>query len=92
MTALLDHYGETESDFTFDRASTRASRTGENHASNDAFSIDLKEEYRQQSQICDDNVALVCGRNKCFTGFAVGLPLSLFLWAGIFSLLYLTIR
>ncbi len=92
MTAFLDHYEDTESDFTFDRASTKTSRTWKNHESNDAFSADLNEEYRKQSQTSDDNVAFLCDRNRCFTGIAIGLPLSIVFWAGIFSLLYLITR
>ena len=92
MTTFLDNYEDTESNFTFDRASKKASRTGENHDSDNAFLSGIHERGQRPGLLNSDNSVSLDDRNRTFTGLAIGVPLSLLLWVGIFSLLYLNIH
>ena len=82
MTTFLDNYEGTDSDLTFDRASTKTSRTGENLDSDNAFPSGFHKQGQRQRLLNDDKSVSLDDRNWTFTGFAIGFSRSLLLWAG----------
>jgi hypothetical protein len=92
MNISIDSYDNTESEFTFDRSSTKSLHVLDSQDANNNFKLDSNKEYLQKGQLCDDSSFSIDDHNRAFIGFAIGLPLSLLLWTGIFSLLYFTIR